>query len=108
MDTQDRSTPFTDDNTKAVPDSAGIWFYHATGLPVTVIKKDDGELYFQGGKNFEEEMKVSAFALIKEHNEQLSKYSFTKLRLSLEGPISINQFAYGVRGEPATGNRPPA
>lgn len=90
MDVQDSTSPFNDQNTKPVPDVPGIWFYHATGLPVTVIRKEDGELYFQGGKNFAEEMKVSAFAVLKAHNEHLAKYKFSKLRLPLEGPISLN------------------
>lgn len=87
-DHQDTTTPFNEENTKLVPDTPGIWFYHATHLPVTVVRKEDGELYFQGGMKGEEEMKVTDFAKMKAKNPQMSKYFFTKFRMPLMGPIS--------------------
>lgn len=83
----DTTSPFDEDNTKSVPDSPGMWFYHATGMPNTVIRKDDGELYFQDKDG--NTMAVSEFARIKENNEDFRKFKFTKLTVVLDGQISV-------------------
>jgi hypothetical protein len=85
---QDGTTPFNDENSKPVPDSVGVWFYHATRLPVHVIRGQDGQLYFQGGTEGEEQMLVSEFARIKERDEQISKFNFTKLVQIVDSPIA--------------------
>lgn len=84
---QDATTPFNEGNTKPVPDAPGLWYYHATGLPAIVIEKE-GELYFTGADNTDEEMEVSEFARIKASHPHLSKYSFTKISNQLE-PINL-------------------
>lgn len=83
---QDSATPFNDENTKHVPDKPGVWFNHITRLPVHVIRKDDGELYFQGGTEGEEEMKVSEYARLKA-DSAFAEYGFTKLVTIIDSPI---------------------
>lgn len=85
---QDTTSPFNDENTKPVPDKPGVWFYHATRLPVHVTRKEDGELYFKGGSEGEEEMKVADFARLKEQDEELCKMGFTQLHMIVDSPIT--------------------
>lgn len=85
----DRTTPPADQPLPA-PDRPGLWFNQMTQLPVNVIRKEDGELYFQGGEHGEEEMQVSEFARIKANHEQASQYGFVKITPILDGQISLN------------------
>lgn len=86
----DSSTPFDEDNLLPLPDKPGTWLYQATQMPVTVIRKDDGELYFQGGSEGQEEMKVSAFGTMKAAHPELSKMGFFQIHPVLDVQISPN------------------
>lgn len=90
MSHQDSTTPFNEENTLPIPDKPGVWFYQATQMPVTVIRKDDGELYFQGGREGEEEMGVEAFGKLKAANAGLCKFGFVKLHPIIDAQISAN------------------
>lgn len=84
----DTTIPFNDENTKPTPDKPGVWFYHATRLPVVVTRKDDGKLYFKGGAEGDEEMLVEEFARIKANHPHLAQYQFTKLEMILDNQIT--------------------
>lgn len=71
-----------------LPDKPGTWFYQATRMPTTVIRKEDGELYFKGGCEGQEEMKVADFGKLKAADEHLSKYGFVRINPILEMEIS--------------------
>lgn len=87
---QDSATPFNKENVLPIPDKPGVWFYQATKMPAIVIRKDDGELYFQGGAEGDEEMKVSAFGELKAANEELCQFGFVQLHPIIDMPISAN------------------
>lgn len=47
--------------TRDIPDTPGLWFYHATGCATTVVRKEDGQLYFRHPFQSDQEMALSTF-----------------------------------------------
>lgn len=90
MSRPDSSTPHKGD-VLSLPDSPGLWFYQATRMPTIVIRKEDGELYFQGGSEGQEEMKVEDFGRMKDQNPAFDNYGFVKLQPVIDGQFPPNQ-----------------
>lgn len=68
------------DRTRDIPDSPGIWFYHATGVTTMVIRKENGNLYFRNPFRATEEIEVAEFASDKDNSSiEIDNDKFTKL-----------------------------